>query len=89
MCCRLSVLTCRGRRRGAGRAGGCHRYEALGEVAGGGSENARLLGDEGRPAPRGVLDTVDVTAPLRPLTAAEATQVIDESERLARTATHA
>jgi 4-hydroxy-tetrahydrodipicolinate synthase len=66
------------------------RYEGLGDVANGGSENARLLAAmKVALRHRGVLDTADVTAPLRPLTAGEASQVIDEYERLARTVARA
>jgi 4-hydroxy-tetrahydrodipicolinate synthase len=63
------------------------RYEALGDLAGGGSANAGLLSAmKVVLRHRAVLDTADVTAPLRPLTAGEATRVIEESERLARAA---
>lgn len=60
------------------------RYEALADLATGGSANAGLLSAmKVVLRHRGVLDTATVTAPLRPLTASEASRVVDESERLA------
>jgi len=60
------------------------RYEALTGLAGGGSANAGLLSAMKTVLRhRGVLDTADVTAPLRPLTEQESARVVAEADRLA------
>ncbi|HEX2284755.1 MAG TPA: dihydrodipicolinate synthase family protein [Mycobacterium sp.] len=63
------------------------RYEQLAGSAAGGSANAGLLSVMKTVLRhRGVLDTADLTAPLRPLTMAEARRVIDEADQLAHQA---
>lgn len=59
------------------------RYARLAAHAAGGSANAGLLSVMKTVLRhRGVLDTAEVSAPLRPLTASETRQVIDASEQL-------